>query len=96
MKHLTATDKGIPVDRMLANWATVSSIIYDATITTDTLKALLRHEALTKDRPMIIERLITRLLSVMKQDLKTELYDDLEEIYARVRKDDREVLESED
>lgn len=91
MKHLVLSPVDIPLDKILANWSTCSVFIYGPT-DADCLKALLRHEVLNKNRPMIIERLTTRLLSLMKLRLRIELIEDIGELNG-IRESDRKTLE---
>lgn len=80
MKHLDVEDTGIPMDKILSNWANTAAFIYSDKATVADVKALLRHEVLTKNRFMIIERLLTRLTNLIKGQLKDELSRDIIEL----------------
>lgn len=86
MKHLAAQDfQYIPCNKILANWLTTSNFIYSDTTLPADLKALLRYEVMNKNRDMIVDRLTTRLLSLMKKEAHDEIRQDIKDIQARER-----------
>lgn len=70
---------GLPHAKILANWGTTSTFIYE-TEDSDELKSLLRHEVLHRNRGMIVDRLTVRLLSLMKLQNKVELVEDIADL----------------
>jgi len=81
MRHLTEVSaEYLPSKQILANWLTTSTFIYSDDADTKDLKILLRYEVLSKSREMIVSRLTTRLISLMKEDLRDELKQDLVEL----------------
>lgn len=72
----------VPATKILANWQTCSSFIYNEETSAEEIKSLLKHELLHKDRGMIVGRLKTRLVSLMKQELTNELEEDIRIIRA--------------
>ena len=101
MRHLVVSDVNyLPAGKILANWLTTSTFIYDSDATALDLKVLLRYEVLTKNREMIVERLTTRLLSLMKKDMQDELRQDIKNLRSQekegVGEGHREVPEEDD
>lgn len=92
MEHLIVIDKSIPTEKILANWANVSTFIY-GTSSSGEIKSLLRHEVLNKNREMIVERLTIRLLSLMKSDLKSEIDKEIHELEERVGEEHGDLSE---
>ena len=81
MEHLTIRElEFFPTDKVLSNWQTVSSFIYDESATVGELKLCLYSEVTSKNREMIVNRLTTRLISLMKEDLREELRQDIKEL----------------
>ena len=77
--------------KVLSNWSVASGFIYSEDISVDTVKVLLRHEVLNKNRKIIIERLKARLLNLMKQANSMEIEEDIDELFKEQAREDKGV-----
>lgn len=80
MNHLFSLESSLPVDKILSNWTNTAEFIYSTVATVDSVRVLLRHEVLNKNRDMIVNRLKVRFLSLLKRDNDHEIEQDIHEL----------------
>ena len=80
MKYLTKKKASVNAEKVLSNWVVCAGIIYQDSITINDLSVLLLHEVQHKNRDLIVDRLKTRLISIIKTEATISLNKEIEEL----------------